>query len=329
VRRILLAGIVACFPAIQLASAQDAPRGRELTKGPGPARVTLSTDGKVLAAGSGREVTLWDPASGKRIRALAGHELPIRAVAFTPDGRTLATAAGENRSGKTTGEVKVWDVGTGERKRTLAVEGSDLNALAFSPDGRHLVAGGLRGLWVWDAATGDSKHRVPTTAAVLAVAFTPDGGTLVTGAFDQQVRLWDAKTWAERKVLKGHRSEVRVVAFTPDGKTLATGGVGEIILWNADTGERVRSLKPEATVWSMAFAADGKTLVVGVGDPKDGGDGGVQVWDATTGERTRTWTARGGSVMSVAVASEGKLLATGRYDGTVTVWELGEVGKGK
>jgi WD40 repeat protein len=324
VTRLVFASTLSALLATSLlpALADDAPRGRDLTKGSGPAKVAFAPDGKTLATGSSREVKLWDPTTGKLIRALAGHELPVRAVAFAPDDRSLATAAGDNRDGKLTGEVKVWDAMTGERRHTLTVESSDVNALAFSPDGRLLVAGGHRGLWIWDVAGGDLKHRAPSSAAVLAITFAPDGGSLASGAFDQSARVWDPKTWAERRVLKGHRSEVRALAFAPDGKTLATGGVGEVIIWNAGTGEKVRSLNAGATVWALAFSPDGKTLATGVGDPKAGGEGGVQIWDASTGERLRTWTGRGGSVLSLAFTDEGKKLATGRYDGTVTVWAL-------
>src|SRR5262249_61967079 len=113
------------------------------------------------------------------------------------------------------------------------------------------------------------------------------------------------------------------LAIAPDGKTLAAGGGGEGILWNAGTGEKVRSLNAGATVWALAFSPDGKTLAAGVGDAKAGGEGGVQVWDAATGDRLRTWTARGGSGLSLAFADEGRELATGRYDGTGTGWDLG------
>src|SRR5262245_4149405 len=324
VSRVVFVRIMATLVTINLplTLADETPRGRELTKGPGPAKVAVTADGKTLATGSGREVKLWDPTTGKLFRALAGHELPVRAVAFAPDGRSLATAAGDNRDGKLAGEIRVWDAATGQRRHTLTVESSDVNALAFSPDGRWLVAGGHRGLWVWEAAGGDLKHRIPSSAAVLAVSFTPDGASLASGAFDQSVRLWDTKTWAERRLLKGVRSEVRALTISPDGKTLVTGGVGEMILWNSGTGEKVRALNAGATVWAVAFSPEGKTLAAGVGDPKADGEGGVQIWDASTGERLRTWTARGGSVLSLAFADAGKKLATGRYDGNVIVWEL-------
>jgi WD40 repeat protein len=260
--------------------------------------------------------------TGKPVRQLAGHDMPVRAVAFAPDGKALATGAGESRDGRPAGEVKVWDAKTGRVRRTLAVAASDVNAVAFSPDGRTLVAGGLKGLWAWDADTGELRHHQPSSAAVLAIAFAPDGRTLASGAFDGDVRLWDTTTWAERRALTGHRSEVRALAFAPGGKELATGGVGEVILWDADTGERRRELKPGATAWAAAFTPDGKRLVVGVGDPKETADGGVQVWDAATGERLRSWSARGGAVGSAAFGAGGKTLATGRYDGTVTLWDL-------
>jgi WD40 repeat protein len=291
-----------------------------LTAGTGPAKVAFSPAGKTVATVAGRKVTLWDAPTGIERRTLAWHRQAARALAFAPDGRTLATGA----VAETGGEVNLWDIETGKPTRTLNVEGSDINVLGFAPDGQTLVGGGLKGLWCWNAATGDLNHRLPTEAAVLAVAFSPDGTTLASGGFDTQLQLWDTKTWQVRRTLSGHRSEVRAVAFAPDGETVASGGVGEVLVWDVDTGQRVRALKAESTVWALAFVPSGKALASGSGDPLESAEGGVQVWDVTSGGMRQAWTGRGGAVMSVAISPDGKMLASGRYDGTVTLRDLSD-----
>lgn len=309
--------------ASRCSAEEQAPRARELATGTGPAKVVaFSPDGKTLAAVDGRKVKLWDPSTGKLRRTLPGHEQPVRSAAFAPDGRTLATGARMAGGAESGGEVKVWDAESGKPKRALALEGSDVNALAFSPDGRLLVAGGLKGLWCWDAGTGELKHKMPSSAAVLALAFSPDGRTLASGAFDERVRLWDMTKWEVRQTLTGHRSEVRAMAFAPDGKTVASGGVGQLLIWDVRTGKQRRALKAETTVWAVSFSPDGKRLAAGYGDPKELAEGGVRVWDVASGDVRWSRAGRRGAMVSVAFSPDGKTLASGRYDGAVTLWDL-------
>jgi WD40 repeat protein len=298
---------------------------RTLPSGGAPARVAFSPDGKTLAVGTGEAIRLWDPATGEERRTLSGHTRPVHGVAYSPDGRLLASAAGDFRDGKRAGEVKVWDAAIGEPKHTLAWwEDADVNAVAFSPRGEWIAAGGLEGVRVWNAGTGALEKELPLPAAVLALAFSPDGTTLAAGAFDQFVHLWDARTWQERKVLKGHRSEVRAVAYSPDGNTLATGGVGELRLWDARTGEFRGAVECESTVRSVAFAPDGKTFATGCGDPKADGAGELRLWDAAQRTPKGRWAGPGGTAVSVAFSPGGPVLAVGWYSGAVELRDLNQ-----
>jgi WD40 repeat protein len=300
--------------ACGVASAADWPR--TITAGRHRVHLAFSPDGKTLAVSSGDSIKLYNPATGKEVLAFTEHTWPVHSVAFSPDGKLLASGAGGFRDGKPGGEVRIWDTATGKVK--LCPEfwrGSNVQAVAFSPDGKSVAAGGLRGLRVWDAATGKLRKEVETGAAILVLAYAPDGKTLAAGAFTGFAHLWDTGTW-KGKVLKGHRSEVRAIAYSRDGKMLVTGGVGQFRVWDAG-GELRKAVRHRDTVWAVAFAPDGKTLAVGSGEPRADLKGAVGLWDSDRWSEARRWSGAGGMVGSLAFSPDGKRLAAGRFSGAV------------
>ncbi|GAP50127.1 hypothetical protein [Streptomyces azureus] len=296
--------------------------------------VAFSPDGETLAsAGEDDAPLLWNvanPAYPQRLgEPLTGHTEPVWEVAFSPDGRTLASTGAD-------GGVLLW-----HRPPTVLTDFTNpVTAVAYSPDGRLLAAAstddGL--VRLWDARRPDRPRRLPRPLThedrVLAVAFAPNGRTVVSGSGDGTVRLWDLST-PERPAplgapVRAHDGGVDAVAFAPDGRTLATGGAdGTVRLWDVRRPERARPLGAPLrghtdAVTSVAFARGGRLLATGAEDAT------ARLWHVDgDGRRARpagaALTGHDESVEAVAFAPDGATLATGSDDRTVRLWDVRDV----
>lgn len=260
---------------------------------------------------------------------LSGHKSEVWGVAFSPDGRTIASASTDE-------SVILWDVATRQpRGEPLTGHRAEVWDVAFSPDGKTLASGSSDNTVIlWDVAS-----RKPLGAPlkghhnrVWSVTFSPDGKTLASASWDHTVMLWDV---ASRKPigepLSGHQHRVSAVAFSPDGKTLATTSWDKtVMLWDVASrkpiGEPLQGHQSDA--WGVAFSPDGATLA------STSSDNTVILWDVASREKLASLLGHKDRVYRVVFSADGRTLASSSADGTVILWDaasrqaLGEPFKG-
>jgi WD40 repeat protein len=307
--------------------------------------VALSLDGKTLVALGNHETKyVWDVASGKELHRLKGGS--GFSLAVSPDGKTVAAGDGE-------GKIRLWDLKTGKPMRSFKAAARPVRALArpvvalaFSPNSKVLAAGdsaaisatqaehGVSTVRLWDAATGrQSRELKGHSGGITAVAFAPDGRTLISASHDATLRFWDAATGKNIRKLqvpdetniksldqyKGINSGgVLTVAYSSDSRFLASGSYdGTVRIWDSDTGKELHALRGHGReVTSVVFSPDGKVLASGSFDHT------IRLWDAGSGKLLQPRQGADGPVNNLAVSPDGRLAVAVCHDHTIHIWSV-------
>jgi len=311
--------------------------------------VAFGPDSHRVATGSytfatGNFLQIWNPVTGERIQTFPAVTTPVQSLAFSPDGKRMATIGIDETVG-------VWDAAIGRRLMTIREPGAiasvpirsqsqrrtwvkelqlGYGAIAYSPDGRQLaISDGRNAVTIHDAQTGQGIRSLEGhTAKVLTIAFSPDGRQIASGGEDQTVKVWDVESGRAIHTLSGHAAHVYGVAFSPKGGMLASvggdfqnfGKSGEAILWSSTTGRLIHQLRGHAEVVSgAAFSPDGARLATASFDRT------IKLWDTSSGQEVFTLRGHPNGVICVAFSADGQRIVSGSMDETAKVWDTSEV----
>jgi WD40 repeat protein len=251
------------------------------------------------------------------------HENKVNAVAFSPDGKLLASGAGEDGGSDNT--VRIWDVATGA-ERVRLVHRNSVYSVAFSPDGKIIASGGKDwAVHLWDPVTGRALRSMENAkGSIRALSFSPDGKSLASATdHDRTIRLWDVATGEPMRAFTAtdpvnDHVDMTAVAFTPDGLKLAAGGgSARARLWEIASGKQLQTYGGEHSprAEGLAISPDGRMLLTA--------DGEVHVYNLANGEHQRKLggnrTDVGGE--RIAISPDGKTVALGGV-GIVRVWDI-------
>lgn len=279
--------------------------------------IAFSLDGQMLASSlKDGTVRLWDVHQNtERLRLQKHSDDVLSSVAFSPNGRLLASGSGST--------VLVWNISDGTQHLRLQGHSRSVWSVAFSPDG-HLLASGSSDSTVrlWNVSDGTERKKLQESKqifSVMSIAFSPDGRFLASGSFDGSLRLWNVNDGTKYLQLPNHSSWISSVTFSPNGHLLASGYYnGLVVLWDISDGtEQLRWKKYSNKVLNVAFSPDGHLLASG------SEDGTVLLWNVSDGTKHLQRQENFGEINNIAFISDGSILASSSYsDGTMRLWDV-------
>ena len=276
--------------------------------------LAFAPDGSTLASAGGAygiagETILWDVA-GQTKRSLAGLADLVTCMAFSADGKNLATASYDKT-------ITLWEPATGRKRETFLGHAYPASSVAFSPDGSMLVSASFleEVVRVWDVSSGRELWAFPGTAPV---TWSPQGQTIAACSDHHQVTLWDVTSRTMRDSLPGQTGAIVALAISTDGRMLATTASDfGVCLWDVASCQLQSTLKGhEGPVFSVAFSPDGVSLASGSQDRS------VKLWNTATGQEQATFPGHPGPVNAVVFSPDGKIVASSSSGKTVWLWKV-------
>ena len=282
----------------------------------------FSPDGRLIAVGLNDDgIRLWD--AKKLIPAgtpLLGTGGEVTALAFSPDGRTLAAVT-------KLGQATIWDLESRSLRQGPFRVADYAVGVSISADGTMLATAGGGGVALWDVATGAPLGLIGNSRNAGDVAFSPTeplvafivDGYLQSGGGDAEI--WDVARRSLVTTLPIDAADVLgwAVAFSPDGHTLATGGIDPLVhLWDVRTGKLIRELEQNVgnAVWALDFSPDGRMLAI------SGGDSFASLWDVASGAQIGPRLGVGSREAMLDLSPDGRRLLMTNGNGQGAVWNL-------
>lgn len=319
--RILAISILVTFSVLSIGVAEDSsqwslPDNAIARIGKGYITdMAYSPNGKLLAVTTNIGIWLFDANSGEELALLTGYTTEdfkgfsgnvsvYSTLSFSPNGKLLASPCWDWK-------VRVWDVPT--RKLISTTKGYHRSAL-FSPDGKTLAIDKE----LWDTHTfKEIKPLTEDQTSMRALAFSPDGTTLITSTVRDSIILWNLKTGQSENIPIGDTDFLNTLGFSPDGKTIMCRGKrsNTVALWNTETGEQITVLSGNKhVVNSVAYSPDGKTIASSCYEM-------ICIWDAKTKQHIMTFPRQGTRFKEVEYTPDGKTLAVARTNGKIQLFD--------